>query len=326
MTRLEIRLFGQISIQQGGKPLLGLSSKANELLCYLLLHRERGHAREALAGLFWPDTPDHLAKKYLRQAIWRLQSKLASRELLIVQAGWVRINSAADAWLDIAEFEQVYDFHRDLRGQELTDRQAQALETAVVLYRGDLIEPWYQDWCVYERDRLQLIYLTMLEQLMAHCEARRSYAKGVAYGQRIMRYDPARECTHRILMRLYYQAGDRTAALRQYERCAAAMAKQFNVHPSHETVALLRQVRGDHLETSATGTTVTTRSGAEQGSDLLLRVQASLEHVQAALTALQRQSQQQAAPVSRMQSAQPARPARRENGQYTGIAGRQEAR
>jgi DNA-binding SARP family transcriptional activator len=326
MTRLEIRLFGQISIQRGGEPLSGLLSKATELLCYLLMHRERGHAREALAGLFWPDAPDPLAKKYLRQAIWRLQSKLASRDLLIVRAGWIRINPEADVWLDIAEFEQAYDFHRDLPGQELTDQQAQALDTAVVLYRGDLIEPWYQDWCVYERDRLQLIYLAMLEQLMAHCEARRSYAKGIAYGQRIMRYDPARECTHRILMRLYYQAGDRTAALRQYERCAAAMAKQFNVHPSHETVALFRQVRGDHLETSAPGTSVTTRSGAEHGSDLLLRVQTSLEHVQAALTALQRQFQQQAAPVSRMQSAQTARPARRENGHHTGIVGRQEAR
>ena len=95
MTRLKIRLFGQISVQRDGQPLSGLSTKALELLCYLLLHRERGHTREALAGLFWPEAPDSLSKKYLRQAIWRLsstvagQAELAQKELLIVRPGWI---------------------------------------------------------------------------------------------------------------------------------------------------------------------------------------------------------------------------------------------
>lgn len=322
MTRLEIRLFGQIAIERDREPLSGLPGKATELLCYLLLQRERGHAREALASLFWPDAPDPLAKKYLRQTIWRLQSKVASRELLVMHAGWIRINPDAGLWLDVTEFEHTYYFHRDLPGPELTDRQAQALEAAVVLYRGDLIESWYQDWCVFERDRLQLIYLAMLEQLLAHCEARQYYARGVAYGQRILRYDPARERTHRILMRLYHQAGDRTAALRQYERCAAAMVQHFNVHPSHETVALFRQVRGDQPEGLARDAAVTMRSGIEHSGDLLVRLQASLDHLQAALTGLQRQVQQQVALVSR----RPSAPALRENGHYTGIAGGQEAR
>jgi DNA-binding SARP family transcriptional activator len=326
MTRLEIRLLGQIAIQRDREPLSALSSKAAELLCYLLLQRERGHTRESLAGLFWPDAPDPLAKKYLRQAIWRLQSKLAGRELLMMRAGWIRINPEAGLWLDVAEFEHVYDFHRDVPGPELTDRQAQAMEAAAVLYRGDLLESWYQDWCVYERDRLQLIYLAMLEQLMAHCEARRYYAKGVDYGQRILRYDPARECTHRILMRLHYQVGDRTAALRQYERCATAMAQQFNVRPSQETVALFRQVRGDQQEAPTREAPVNIRPATEHGGDLLMRLQASLDHLQAALTGLQRQVQQQVAPVSRRQSAPAARPALHENGHYTGIVGRQEAR
>lgn len=322
MTRLEIRLFGQIAIHRNGEPLSGLSSKAIELLCYVLLQGERGHAREALAGLFWPDAPDPLARKYLRQAIWRLQSRLASRDLLMMRAGWIRINPEAGLWLDITEFEHAYDFHRDMHGPELTDRQAQALDAAVVLYRGDLLESWYQDWCVYERDRLQLIYLAMLEQLMAHCEARRYCVRGIAYGQRILRYDPARESTHRLLMRLHYQAGDRTAALRQYERCASAMAQQFNVCPSHETVALFRQVRGDQPEAPTREAAVTVRPAAEHGGDLLVRLQASLDHLQAALTGLQRQ----VALVSRKQSTPAARPALRENGHYPGIAGRQEAR
>lgn len=309
MTRLKIRLFGQVSVQRGGEPLSGLSTKALELLCYLLLHRERGHTREALAGVFWPEAPDSLSKKYLRQAIWRLGSALAcqadparaeSSQLLIVHPDWIRVNTEAAWWLDVAVFEQAYDLYRDTPGEDLTDSQAQALEAAVVLYRGDLIETWYQDWCVYERDRLQLTYLAMLDQLMSHCEARQLYAKGIAYGQCVLRYDSARESTHRHLMRLYYRAGDRTTALRQYDRCAAALVKHFNLPPSRETIALYHQIRSDRLESSARPVTFTASFDGGPGSDLLLGLQTKLDHIQASLTALRYQVQEAGIPASRL--------------------------
>jgi DNA-binding SARP family transcriptional activator len=306
MIRLRIRLFGQISVQRGGESVPALSSKALELLCYLLLHRDRGHTREALAGLFWPDAPDSLSKKYLRQAIWRLHSTLSrkadqeSEELFIVRPGWIRVNPEASWWLDVATFEQAYDTYRDIPGKELTDQQAQDIRSAAILYRGDLIEAWYQDWCIYERDRLQLIYLTMLEQLMSYFEACGRYANGIGYGHCILRHDPARESTYRQLMRLYYQSGDRTTALRHYERCAAAMAKHFNLQPSRETTALYHQIRGDRLERPARLTAITTRPDGEIGNDLILGLQARLDHIQASLTALQRQVQQELAPVSQL--------------------------
>ncbi len=308
-SALEVRLFGQVSVQQGGQPLSVLPAKALELLCYLLLHRDRGHTRETLAGVLWPEASDSLSKKYLRQTLWQLHSTLVSRAghgqanaeaLLTLDPGWVRVNPKAGWWLDVAAFEQAYGLCRETPGRDLTDPQAQTLEAAVALYRGDLIEAWYQDWCIYERDRLQLTYLAMLEQLMGHCEARQLYAKGVGYGQCILRYDPARESTHRQLMRLYYRAGDRTTSLRQYDRCAAVVAKQFNVHPSRETVALYHQIRTDRLEETPRQTAVEPRPIDEPGSSLLLDLHARLDHIQASLSALQQQVQHELAAIGRV--------------------------
>jgi DNA-binding SARP family transcriptional activator len=305
---LEIRLFGQVSVRQGGQPLSDLSAKALELLCYLLLHRERGHSRETLAGVLWPEASDSLSKKYLRQTLWQLHSTLVSRAgdgqangeaLLTLDPGWVRVNPNAGWWLDVADFEQAYRLCRETSGWDLTDPQAHALEAAVALYRGDLIETWYQDWCIYERERLQLTYLAMLEQLMGHCEARRWYARGVGYGQCILRYDPARESTHRQLMRLYYRAGDRTTSLRQYDRCAVMVAKHFDVRPSRETVALYHQIRTDRLEEASARTAAEPRPVDEPGSSLVLDLHARLDHIQAGLSALQDQVRQEMAAIRR---------------------------
>lgn len=99
----------------------------------------------------------------------------------------------------------------------------QVIQNAVQLYQGPLLEGWYQDWCLYERERLQSMYLAMLDELMGYCEVRHDYETGLLYGMGIMSYDWARERTHRRLMRLHYLNGDRAAALRQYEQCAVAL-------------------------------------------------------------------------------------------------------
>jgi DNA-binding SARP family transcriptional activator len=40
-------------------------------------------------------------------------------------------------------------------------------------------------------------------------------------------------------------SGDRTAALRQYERCVAALAEELDVKPDKRTVALYQKIRSD---------------------------------------------------------------------------------
>lgn len=262
MEGLAIRLFGKVLVEWGGRPVTSLSAKAMELLCYMLVYRDRAHTRETLAGVLWPEASYSLSKKYLRQTLWQLQAALGHRlgttnghgpvpGLLLLNSGWVRLDPATRWWLDVDEFETAYADCRDTPGEQLSDPQARALEAAVALYHGELIEAGYQDWCVYERERLQLAYLMMLEKLTSWCEARMAYDRGVAYGQRILRRDPARECTHRQLMRLHYRAGDRTTALRQYERCATALAREFNLTPSEETAILYQQLRAGRLEDPA---------------------------------------------------------------------------
>jgi len=250
MNALHISLFGRFQAQRDQQALVSLEArKVQELFCYLLLHRDRPHPRETLADLLWSDSPIVQSKSYLRRVLWQLQTALeieddpTAQQLLLADAGWIQINPLADFWLDVAVFEQAFALVQNIPGKDLDAERVQSLKSAVDLYQGDLLEGWYQDWCLYERERLQRMYLVMLDKLMDYSEANHDYDTGLVYGSLVLRYDRARERTHRRLMRLYYLAGDRTAALRQYAQCVAALKEELGVMPAQSTEELYQQIR-----------------------------------------------------------------------------------
>jgi DNA-binding SARP family transcriptional activator len=176
---------------------------------------------------------------------------------------------------------------RNIPGHRLSDHQAQGLREAIGLYRGDLMETADHDWCAYDRDRLQLTYLAMLEQLMDYCAADRLFTEGMRHGQTILRYDPARETTHRRLMRLSYTAGDRTSAIRQYERCATVMAEEFGVRPSAQTMALYEEIRADRVADLPEDTVTERKPAIPAAAEAFANLQLRLDQIQASLAALQ---------------------------------------
>jgi len=255
---LRIRLFGQFRVERGQQSLETFgTSRLQELFSYLLLHRADYHARDALAGRLWPEEPAGASRKALRQTLWQLRRILDAGGTsgepsgLLVQGDSIGWNDAADVWLDTARLESASSEVRDAPGARLDAGQVERVRDAVTLYRGDLLQGWYQDWCLFERERLQGLYLGLLDKLMASCEASRRYEEGIEYGNRVLRVDHARERAHWRLMRLHFLLGDRTAALRQYQRCAEALQEELGVAPSERTEALYQQIRADRRHQDA---------------------------------------------------------------------------
>jgi DNA-binding SARP family transcriptional activator len=252
MSALTIQLFGKFSVRRNGNCVNGLEAcKLQELVSHILVFRRSPHSRESLAALLWADSSTAQSRKYLRQALWRIQSVFEPEEqharLFNVEPDWISVNPDFDLDLDVSAFEDVFSLVREIAGHELDESQASMLDRAIQLYQGDLLEGWYQDWCIAERERLQTNYLIMLDKMMNYCQAREKYETAISHGLRVLRYDRARESTHRRLMRLHYLAGDRTAALRQYEHCTTALGEELGVEPSRLTVALYDQIRLDEF-------------------------------------------------------------------------------
>lgn len=302
---LTIRLFGKFRIQQNHREVADLSaSKVQELFCYLLLHRRRPHNRETLAGILWGESSTAQSKKYLRQALWQLQTALSQppepepHQILHLDPDWIQIDPQAKLWVDTDAFEASYEAVKGMAGDTLDAGAVRVLRQATDLYLDELLVGCYYEWCEFERARYQQMYLAMLDKLLDHTQSQGHYELGIDYGLRALRCDRARERTHQRLMALYALAGDRSAALRQFDQCAAALEEELGVSPSAETYSLYHAVRDAGPE--GRPAPPPSRARDSQPSDIMCR----LKNLSIALSLLQDELQAEIQMVERMLSQQ----------------------
>ena len=124
-----------------------------------------------------------------------------------------------------------------------------ALIEAAALYRADFLAGFtladaleFDEWQTYQTETLRLELAEVLEKL-AHGPAQaRRFADAVAHARRWLALDPLNESAHRCLIELYAQAGDHSAAKRQYEECVRVLREDLGIAPEEATTALYRAV------------------------------------------------------------------------------------
>jgi DNA-binding SARP family transcriptional activator len=247
-SRIAIRLFGKFSVHCGEQELLvHTSGKAKVILAYLAVNRRAPVLRESLADLISDESSPEKSRKALRQALWQLHEGVGCNKsavnytLIDADKRWAQLARGEHLWVDVDEFEHAARTPGDSGLEPSPDTKS--LRHAVELYRGEFLQGWHQEWCVSGRERLRQIYLKTLDRLLLHFEAEQNGEAGIAYATLALGVDPARECTHRSLMRLYSAAGDRSSALHQYERCCAALRNELGIGPDANTRALEKEVR-----------------------------------------------------------------------------------
>ena len=108
MASLRIQLLGQFTVtsEADGFVVSVNHARLQELLAYLLLHRNAPVSRQQLAFIFWPDSTEEQARTNLRNLWHRLRRTLPDADrLLATDELTVYWRSDASCWLDVAEFE-----------------------------------------------------------------------------------------------------------------------------------------------------------------------------------------------------------------------------
>lgn len=235
---LSIHLLGIPQLFEDDRALpLPSPPKALLLLAYLLVERRHAVPRETLAFRLWPDEREEEARANLRRHIHLLKRQLpptdADRPWIVATRTMVQWNPHAACWLDVALLDE-FDAER---------ADDAAWEALIQAYRGDFLEGSYEDWVLAERRYLRGRYLRLLEGRIEQQKARGDLRGALQTTQVLLTHDPLRETAYRHLMELDYRLGDRAAALREFERCAAMLRESLGVEPMPETLSLRELIR-----------------------------------------------------------------------------------
>lgn len=253
-TQLTLRLLGAPTLMTGESP-VALSPGASLLCAYLALAPKEGRLRDVVAAQLYADCPATTARRRLNTAVWRLRTEVrTSTGVDIIAADGSRrvaLSSAIEFALDARLFEQLVSPALASAPDALTPAQATALEAAVSMHRGELVELCDDEWVLAERARIENLYLTTLDYLLQYYGPRGEVGAIAKYGDMALAMEPLREDIHRHLMASYGAAARSDLVERQFERCRTALLEELGVDPMPETIALYSRLRRGDAEPSA---------------------------------------------------------------------------
>jgi predicted ATPase len=174
----------------------------------------------------------------------------------LVTSQTVQSNPAADAYLDLAEFERLIAVCQEHPHRHLDTCRACArrLERAVTLYRGDFLaglflkgSVGFEEWSVLRREHCARQALWALHALAAHYGRRGDHARMEQAARRQIAIDPFQEQAHRQIMQALARSDQPNAALAHYARLSQMLAQELGVSPAARTSALYEQIRAGGL-------------------------------------------------------------------------------
>ena len=251
-----------------------LAQKEQALLIYLACQPEHRFSREHLATLLWGEISQSRARYNLRRALWHLrrifaQIGLPSEAFLTVEGSWICASPTIPCWVDVHDFERVLQacFQDPQSRFSSASEGIRRIRRALDLYQGDFLAgfsvlnaPNFEEWLTLERERLFLLLLRALTSLIQGFIARGERNEAIAVCQRLLVLDPLQEDIHRLLMRLYWETGQRTQALRQYRTYRDLLQRELSVEPLEETRDLYQLILQHEVSpTSASSLILTSR-------------------------------------------------------------------
>jgi len=272
---LTFHLLGKPTISYGADSLGDLlAGKEQALLVYLACQPGKRFSRDHLATLLWGETSPDRTRYNLRRALWRLRSALeevglAPDACLRTEDSWVTVPNSAPTWLDVLEFEEAFETasHRFEAEFSPSSEGVRRVRESLDLYRGAFLTgfsisqaPDFEHWVLLERERLFQLLLRALTTLIQSFIAWGRRDEGITVCQRLLELDPLQEDIHRLLMRLYWDTGRRTQALRQYRALEKILRRELDIEPVQETQELYeRIVKQEISPTSISSLTLTSR-------------------------------------------------------------------
>jgi DNA-binding SARP family transcriptional activator len=254
MPTLNLSFLGAPRVELDHRPVEIPARKAVALLAYLAITAQPA-TRERLAAFFWPESDSARARGALRSALIMLRQSVGE-EWVTAEGDTLALRQGFDLNVDVNRFRAALAAARSHNHTSSTicAECRTHLISAVEICRDEFLAgftlpdcPAFDEWLFFEAEGLRRDLADALQRLVASHAAGGELELAIAAARRWLALDPLHEPAHRSLMRLFALAGQRTAALRQYEECSRILAAELAAQPSPETRTLHQEIQAGGL-------------------------------------------------------------------------------
>jgi DNA-binding SARP family transcriptional activator len=220
-----VRLFGFWQLSRDGHP-IAVSTRQQRIIAALAVLGPQ--TRRSLSSLLWPDSSEAQASGNLRASVYRVSHELPQ---LLASFGDVL---ALDGGVGV-------DVHRvrSLIGAIEQSTEELPHDAGEMLRTADLLPGWYEDWVLFERERLNQQRLGGLDNLCRRELMSGRSAEAISLASIATGIEPFRERSQLLLVRSFLAADDRASALRLYQDFSALIYRELGIVPSPRFAELL---------------------------------------------------------------------------------------
>ncbi len=237
---LAVRLLGPLTIQRNGASIAGLRSRKALALFVYLVATEKPVTRAKLVDLIWPDQDEKRGRANLSWALNHLKKHIPG--CISAERHTIQFTPSDSIAIDIHTLQLA-----------LATSDRARLETAAQRIQGDFLEgftldnsPDFELWVIAERERCRQLAVQAVVSLIDQHERQGDLASTIPFAEQWVQLMPWREAAHFQLIRAYVAAGQREAALAQFERCQQTLRDELGLDVSEELQtyhAILQQER-----------------------------------------------------------------------------------
>lgn len=246
---LHVSLLGGICFQMGNVQITDENNRSLKLwnvLCYLLVHRDRSVPQAELIDQFWPGEGGSNPASALKTLLYRVRAMLeplfsGGPEPILSQRGAYAWNPAIPCTVDADQFEELC---RQAADSALSSRRRIALyQAAAALYRGSYLPKLcHQMWVAPLSARYHGRYIEVVKSCAALLEQGERFQEMEAICRRGCALEPLDEGLHILLLRALLRQGRNSEALNHYKKATDLLYRSLGVTPSEELKLLYRKI------------------------------------------------------------------------------------
>lgn len=217
------------------------NKQSNGVFAYFIKNINKNVSKERILEDLWPNMNPVQTSTWLHTYIYQIRSVLKKygldQGLNYKNKGYCLDSKGKSS--DVKQFEKLLT-HAMV---ERIDYPSEYLKKAIQFYRGEFLQGFYNTWIVEEKNRLERLYLTILERLSKiHIEAK-EYPDAMVYLRMLLKLDPLSEYAHEMLMRIYEKTGDRTSVINHFKAYYKTLNDELGIEPKKEIKALYNRCK-----------------------------------------------------------------------------------